>query len=279
MPAPTVQPKAQRHPTRTAAPQSPPPPYTDRGVVPHGTVVPRRAPAAPRALASPVRASLQRDYNCRLDALRRDINRTMGVGQRHAAKILGIAGTLTSIGGAVAIGCLSMTALVGAASGVGLPVVAAAAIAGAAVGLLGITLTVLLSAWLRSATRKNLKNNPALRERINALRSLRVALLNKPRRTQADRALLKNISMVLGKVEGPGAMIKAQVKIAGWTGLGATLGIVIAAVLAACAAGGIVSEPMLFGGDGGIGSTPMRTTHADVIDLPENQHLLAALAG
>jgi len=192
------------------------------------------------------------DYNDQLAALQHDINKAMTPLQRNAARVLNVVGTLASIGGGVAAGVLGMTALASAATGVGLPVAAVAGMAGAAVGVGGIALTVLASAGLRSMLRKNLAQNPELAGRIEAMRQLRDVLAAKPNRTKAEKRLLQNTLKVLGKVEGTGANIKAQLKTAGKTGFVASAGVIIMGLMVMLAPES--PPPYTFLSGGGMGS-------------------------
>lgn len=152
-------------------------------------------------------------YNRAIAQVSAELNATMGPVQRRLGRAIAIAGSLASVGGAVTLGVLGVTALASVASGIGLPVGAVAAIGGVAVLIAGSAITLLLGVTARAFVRVPLEDHPQLGEKLDVLRALRDDLLDKEKRSKSEQDLLRNINQVLSKVDGLGAHFKAQLRV------------------------------------------------------------------
>lgn len=186
-------------------------------------------------LGQPERVPLKA-YNAVIAQVVGELNATMAPLQRRLARSIAITGSLLSAGGAVAAGVLGATALGSVASGVGMPVGAAAAIAGVAVFIIGSALTLLAGVAVRAVMRAPIDKHPALSLKLETVRELRDDLLDIKRRSPAEQDLLRNVNRVLGKVEGVSAHFKAQVRVMGKTQAVALGGVFLAGFSALAAA-------------------------------------------
>jgi hypothetical protein len=162
-------------------------------------------------------------------SVRNDINKSMTPMQKHAAQFLHGVGLATSVlagGAAVALG---LTALVGVASQVGVPVGAAAAVAGVATLLAGAAMTMLVTAGLRQILRRSLKKqgNSALAGDIAQLKDMRRQLRNQPGQlTAADKSAIKEADRALRKVGSFGSHLNGQFRYTGRAAVGVAKGTV-----------------------------------------------------
>ena len=142
----------------------------------------------------------------------------------------------------------------------------------------GILATATLSAAIRRKARKKLALDPALKPRIDAARALRAQLESKGSLTQAEKHLLKNVRVLLRKVEGfhLGRQLITSSKTVG--GLVASIPLLVLIGLAG--EGSFLSNPWA---GVHIGSSDGRTlgidaSKGDAVDVPDGSFIMNALS-